>query len=310
MTKRAWFDLEPSAVGRLSSLSSSHIAKLGLMALIGTGIFAAIDCSYAPTEQLTGSHRATRAKNDLNVSRTPLFDRRPAAKPKHPSSPESDSLAEANREPSAIPAPASAAPPRAIAIDRSGVESSGTSVLVFQASTDSPDDPVTPSSRSLASRELALQEQTTLGAPVGTASLNRNNESGSSEAGHGAAAHCQLSELRSILDAVSARFGGVTVVAAHQFKTANHIAGSTREKMHQDCKAIDFRPDPSRIDEIKVYLRSRPEISGVESYRDGVIHIDAATILVAGGPPQRLAGRAQTPGRRRVALQGPQTLPE
>lgn len=208
MTKRAWFDLESSAVGRLSSLSSSHIAKLGVMALIGTGIFAAIDSSYAPTEHRTGSHRDTRAKNAVNVSRTSLFDGRPAAKPKHPSSPESDTLANAHPKPSAIPAPASAAPPRAIAIDRSGVESSGTSVLVFQVSTDSPDAPVTPSWRSLASRELALQKETTLDAPVGPASLNRNNESGSSEAGHGVAAHCQLSELRSIIDAVSARFGG------------------------------------------------------------------------------------------------------
>jgi len=113
--------------------------------------------------------------------------------------------------------------------------------------------------------------------------------------------------LRSILADVSARFGGLTVVAAHQFKTANHIAGSTREKMHHDCKAIDFRPDPSRIDEIKAYLRTRSEISGIESYRDGVIHIDAAGALVAGGRSQRLAGRAQTPGTRRVALQVPES---
>jgi hypothetical protein len=163
-----------------------------------------------------------------------------------------------------------------------------------------------PSSAALASREPASQKETTLDASAGPDSPNRSDENGSSEAGHGAAADCKLSELRSILDDVSARFGRVTVVAAHQFKTANHIAGSTREKLHHDCKAIDFRPDPSRIDEIKVYLRGRREISGVESYRDGVIHIDAGSALVAATRTPRLAGRAQTPGTRRVAFQGPQ----
>jgi len=87
MTKHAWFNFAPSKVGSLSSLAGSHIAKLGIMALIGTGIFAAIDRSYEPTERLTGSHRERHAKNDVNVSRTPLFDRRPAARTRAPVQP-------------------------------------------------------------------------------------------------------------------------------------------------------------------------------------------------------------------------------
>jgi hypothetical protein len=252
------------------------------MALVGTSIFAAVDRTYAPTEGQTGTHRDTRAKNDVNVIRTPLSNRGPLAEAGHPSSPETHGPVETKRELSAVPTPLSAAPATATAtaIDRSRLESSGTLHLVVQASTDAPNHPVPPSSVALASREPAFQKQTTLDAP---ASLNGTSESGPSDASYGASAICQLTELRSILTDVSARFGGQTVVAAHQFKTVNHIAGSTREKMHHDCKAIDFQPDPTRIDEIKAYLRTRPEISGIESYRDGVIHIDAAGALVAGG---------------------------
>jgi hypothetical protein len=47
---------------------------------------------------------------------------------------------------------------------------------------------------------------------------------------------------------------------------------------------VDFQPERSRIDEIKAYLRTRPEITGVESYRDGVIHMDLAAAAVASRP--------------------------
>ena len=73
----------------------------------------------------------------------------------------------------------------------------------------------------------------------------------------------------------------------------NHRSGSFREGLHHACKAVDFRPDRNRIREIKAYLRSRQEIGGVESYRDGVVHIDFA----AG-----LARRLQTPPVRSPVL--------
>jgi hypothetical protein len=106
---------------------------------------------------------------------------------------------------------------------------------------------------------------------------------------------CPLPELHAVLADISARFGPVTVVATHQQKTANHRSGSIRDKLHHDCKAVDFRAERSRIDEIKAYLRSRREIGGVESYRDGVIHMDASSraALVTGVPsistPDRVA---------------------
>ena len=88
---------------------------------------------------------------------------------------------------------------------------------------------------------------------------------------------CPSAQIREVLVDISARFGPLTVIATDQQKTANHRSGSTREKLHHGCEAVDFRPERSRIDEIKTYLRSRSDIDGVESYRDGVIHIDASS---------------------------------
>src|SRR5215213_3970723 len=82
------------------------------------------------------------------------------------------------------------------------------------------------------------------------------------------------------------------MIAGHQFKTVNHMSGSPREKLHHDCKAIDFRPEPNRLDEIKTYLRSRPEISGIETYRDGVVHMDIGTTNVASRRPSNSAAGA------------------
>jgi uncharacterized protein YcbK (DUF882 family) len=127
------------------------------------------------------------------------------------------------------------------------------------------------------------------------ASLQGSHSSAPSEVAQDPPGECLFSELRAVLSDVTARFGAVAVVAAHQIKTANHIAGSMREKLHHDCKAIDFRPDPSRVEEIKAYLRSRVEISSIESYRDGVIHMDTGGAPVASRRGPGNSARRQPP---------------
>jgi hypothetical protein len=104
-------------------------------------------------------------------------------------------------------------------------------------------------------------------------------------------AQCPSPKLNAVLADVAERFGAVTVVAGHQLTTANHVPGSSREKLHQDCMALDFRPDRSRVDEIKTYLRSRPEIGGVDSYRDGVVHMDLGGTAVASRRAPTIAAR-------------------
>ena len=130
-----------------------------------------------------------------------------------------------------------------------------------------------------------------------------------------AGAQCPSPKLNAVLADVAERFGAVTVVAGHQLTTANHVPGSSREKLHQDCMA-DFRPDRTRIDEIKTYLRSRPEIGGVDSYRDGVVHMDLGGTAVASRRASTIAARrlgaAARPCRppaRRCSAAPPRRLP-
>jgi hypothetical protein len=85
---------------------------------------------------------------------------------------------------------------------------------------------------------------------------------------------CPTTDLNDVLADVSSRFGELKIVATDHHKTPNHRSGSLRQKLHLDCRAVDFRPDPARIKEIKTYLQARQDIGGVESYRDGVIHFD------------------------------------
>jgi hypothetical protein len=265
------------ARGSRVSLSATQIVKLGVAALIGTGVFAAIERGYGRTDMPAVSV-TLRANSEPDASTGPKTHRAPAAERERVSKAESRPLAEPARDPSATPPAASGESTGDGASATPGRDRDWSSGVV------QPGDPAT--------QEIATEFQTTTSATP--ASLHGPIASASGDEGQTAPGDCQLSDLRAVLSDVSARFGGVTMVAAHQFNTRNHISGSTREKLHHDCKAIDFRPDhPSRLQEIKTYLRSRPEITGVESYRDGVIHMDSAGIPVASRRQPSNSGRPQ-----------------
>ena len=83
---------------------------------------------------------------------------------------------------------------------------------------------------------------------------------------------CLPASLRSALNEVARRYGPVTVVSTKHLNTRNHAAGSARHKLHEACKAVDFRVDVRRVPEVKAFLRTRNDVAGVEHYRDGVIH--------------------------------------
>lgn len=118
---------------------------------------------------------------------------------------------------------------------------------------------------------------------------------------------CLPQGLRAVLNDVAARFGPVTVVSTHQLTTVNHSAGSIREKLHHDCKAVDIRPERGRIEEIKTYLRGRREIVGLESYRNGIIHMDVSGgIVTSTGAPRRQArGRAAEASVEEIPMGAP-----
>lgn len=86
---------------------------------------------------------------------------------------------------------------------------------------------------------------------------------------------CLPAALKDVLSDVEALFGNVTIVSTTRLHTENHWRSSVREKLHAQCKAVDFRTlSPTK--EVIAYLRTRPEVGGVNSYRNNVIHIDYA----------------------------------
>jgi hypothetical protein len=87
---------------------------------------------------------------------------------------------------------------------------------------------------------------------------------------------CLPEGLRVVLQDVQARFGQVTLVSTRELHTDNHSPGSARHRLHSECKAVDFKTEGD-LNAVAAYLRSRPEVAGVNSYRNNrVIHIDAA----------------------------------
>ncbi|WP_201864601.1 hypothetical protein [Microvirga soli] len=87
---------------------------------------------------------------------------------------------------------------------------------------------------------------------------------------------CLPAGLRTVLRDVETRFGAVTLVSTTELHTGNHSRGSVRHKLHGACQAVDFKVKGNR-QAVVTYLRSRPEVSGVNSYgNNGVIHVDHA----------------------------------
>jgi hypothetical protein len=236
----------------------------GLVAFVGTGIFAVVDNSNggtarAPSAPIASEPPVMTAETDRRPRvaaperapvRAPLATAvvaaRPADEPAYPHANE----APLAPQPAAASAYAAAAPAEAAPISSEGPATTGTFTAPRSAAPPS-------GSQALADDRARTVPKTRVAAAA-------------------ASADCPLPVLNAVLADVSARFGTVAVVATHQLKTVNHVSGSAREKLHHDCKAIDFRPDRSRIDEVKAYLRTRSEIAGIESYRDGVIHMDTA----------------------------------
>jgi len=89
---------------------------------------------------------------------------------------------------------------------------------------------------------------------------------------------CLPAGLRSVLKDVEARFGAMTLVSTTELHTDNHTRGSVRHKLHSACQAADFKVVGNR-QAVVAYLRSRPEVAGINSYgKSGVIHIDSSKL--------------------------------
>jgi uncharacterized protein YcbK (DUF882 family) len=89
----------------------------------------------------------------------------------------------------------------------------------------------------------------------------------------GAPTACLPPALRTVLADLEKRFGPLTIVSTTRLHTDNHSPGSSRANLHAACKAVDIKTS-REPNELIAYLRSRPEIGGVNSYRNGLVHFD------------------------------------
>ena len=249
------------------TIARSHVIMSGVVAIVGTGIFAAVDQSYgrpaaAPQAAEINARLAAPAAVAAPAVSVPMPAKMSEILP-------SSQLAVAPLAPIAVAARTKGD----VSETRSEAVPAAQSSAALVAPT-APDRGLVAPERPATTGSLATPRSAS--PPGSSAGMGRRPQA--AERSSAAPGDCPAPALRAVLADVSARFGAVTVVAAHQGRLNNHTAGSPREKLHHDCKAIDFRPDRSRVDEIKAYLRSRPEIAGVESYRDGVVHMDVAAV--------------------------------
>lgn len=273
-----------------TAFSPWHYAAFGLLALLGTGILAAIDrsgeratASQAEFSQMQRKNTPQTAPAPVSVQAAVVESPRapvPAALPALPATALAAPAVRTGGE-IASPAPRPVEPPAAATAFAPAPPR-----LVEAPPTQRPQPADGPAvTASLVQPAPPARPPVVAAPPDAARSSLKTSASASTD--------CLPPALRAVLADVAARFGEVTVVSTHQLNTVNHSAGSIREKLHHDCKAVDIRPDRNRIDEVKAYLRARPEIGGVESYRNGVVHMDVAGTAAARAWP----GRPQAPAQ-------------
>lgn len=299
---------------RAKALSPWHYVAFGLAALLGTGMLAVLDRSQERATTSQAAMPASPQKGDV-VQALPIVEtsRPVTAEPPRAALPAGLAIqpgAAQAATPRSQPAPDMAIPPRPVATV--AIKPDAPFLASAPPLASAPSQIVAPSQApaplpALQTKVAGPPPQAAEG-PAVTASLSPPPPArppvaatpqpaparGSLKTDATAATDCLPGELRSVLADVAARFGEVTVVSTHQLNTANHSSGSIRERLHHDCKAVDIRADRSRIDEIKTYLRGRPEIGGVESYRNGVIHMDVSGTAAASRPARARATPMQS----------------
>jgi hypothetical protein len=279
-------------------ISPWHVIGLGFVALLGTGVLAAIDRHYerasaASPEVANGGAKPAIADAPRVVE---IAEIKPVAAP--------PTIAAPTVLAAPAPAPASAAssaPGRvAFAMPALMTPAVPPPPAPAKAAAETPAPPSEgPTVTASVSQALPPVRAAAPPAPVAApkpAIASPPPGRGLVKTGATAPLDCVPDALRAVLADLGARFGEVTFVSTNQLNTSNHTAGGGRDRLHLNCKAVDFRIDKSRAEEIKAYLRTRPEIGGVASYQNGVVHMDVKAALAA-APARPTPQRTSTPGR-------------
>ncbi|HEX2727094.1 MAG TPA: D-Ala-D-Ala carboxypeptidase family metallohydrolase [Beijerinckiaceae bacterium] len=261
-------------------LSPWHYLGAALLALVGTGVIAVLDRSKNGNGGQSASVQVAKALD--SAAKPPAPD---------PARPVADATVTQSTTRAAAPTTSvPAAAPRSLfaelpAVPESSAPPEGPAVTASVAAVAPP--PRQPAAQAPAPAPAASGQP---GAAALQAAVTRRSVAVNANA----ATDCLPDDIRALLAEVGRQFGPITIVSTNKHMTGNHSAGSVREKHHLDCRAVDFKPDRHRVEAIKTYLRDRSEISGVDSYRSGMIHIDFHTTRSAGraAPPTRAAAAA------------------
>jgi hypothetical protein len=265
---------------RTVPLSPWHYLAAGLVALVGTGMIAVLDRS----KNGNGGHAAAPNGKGEGVQVVRAIEspaKTPVAGPAR--GPVSDIATQSTTR---APSPASAGD----TAPRGGAEArtvSAAPVRSLFAAAPAPEESSAPppegpaATASVAAAPAPPPRQAVTPAPppataaqAGTAALQAAVTRRSVTVNANAPTDCLPDEIRALLADLGAQFGPITIVSTNKHLTGNHSAGSPREKLHVDCKAVDFKPDRHRVDAIRAYLRGRAEVGSIDSYRSGVMHID------------------------------------
>lgn len=255
-----------------------QVLVLGLVVLATAGVLAALRAGSGPPHEtarpgaLVAAPLPAEGKlHALPVSASPPEERRAAvpATPPRPASPAPPEPAP-SRAASAQVASPQVASPQGAPVQATSSEPAPPQVGVFVPQAP----PAIPAERPPAQRSPTTP---TLGEAAGRGSV-RSDASASTE--------CLPAEFKALLQDVAARFGKVTVVATNGAQTDNHSRGSVRNGLHLSCRAVDFRVEGD-IRAVLGYLRTRPEVNGLNSFRTNLIHIDHAERRQARRRPAR-----------------------
>ena len=228
------------------------VAGLATLAVIGT--LAALQAGSEPHQD---GIRPGPASSGSTVA--------PAPESKRHASPVSAPSAPSPEQAASSAAPPLAAPPAPVAVEAAAapVTSQTSPAARIAAAPSNPFPPDTGDARSASPRPAA---GTTLGEAIARCSVKPDPA---------APTECLPPEFKALLGELAARFGRVSVVSTTQLHTDNHSRGSVRHRMHQACRAVDLRVEGDNRAVLR-YLRSRPEVSGLNTYRNDLIHIDYA----------------------------------
>jgi uncharacterized protein YcbK (DUF882 family) len=85
--------------------------------------------------------------------------------------------------------------------------------------------------------------------------------------------HCVPASLKTVLNAVAAKYGPITVNSTARSAAKNRKVGGRSKSFHLGCRAVDFRVH-GRTKGLMQFLAAQKGVGGLKRYSSGFYHID------------------------------------